>query len=127
MSHPKKIEQILSMPGPDRYSYFVRKSADFEEIWGLHDDGWAMTEDPQGRKAIPFWPEKEFAEVCCEGVWQSYKPKMIELEAFLQRWVAGMEKDGVLAAVFPTPNDKGVIVEPSSVADDLGEEMEQYE
>lgn len=34
-----KIENILKMSEDERYDYFVRKVADFEQIWGLSDNG----------------------------------------------------------------------------------------
>jgi hypothetical protein len=38
-----------------------------------------------------------------------------------------MEKDTRLVAVFPTPQDKGVAVEPRRFEADLREELSQYE
>lgn len=35
----KKVASIVSMEGPDRCDYFVRKVADFELLYGLFDDG----------------------------------------------------------------------------------------
>lgn len=125
--HQKKIENILKMPGDERLQYFVRKVSDFEEVWGLFDDGWAMTADTEGRKAIPLWPEKDFSDLCAEGVWENYNSKPIELDRFVSKWLPGMEKDGVLTAIFPTPKNKGVIIQPKDLLTTLEEEIEQYE
>ncbi|WP_454046937.1 hypothetical protein [Chryseobacterium sp. Marseille-Q8038] len=35
----KKINNISKMSEDERYNYFIRKVADFEELWGLNDDG----------------------------------------------------------------------------------------
>ena len=52
--HQKKIENIFKMQGEEKLLYFIRKVSDFAEVWGLFADGWAMTADNEGRKAIPF-------------------------------------------------------------------------
>lgn len=50
----KEFEAVIKIPGPKRYEYFIKKVVDYEELWGLYDDGWAITEDDQGNKMIPF-------------------------------------------------------------------------
>ena len=125
--HEKKIKNLLKKSGKDRFRYFVRKVADFELVWGLFADGWAVTSTADGQNAIPFWPEKELADICAEGVWSDYNSQQIELERFISKWLLGMEKDDVLAAIFPTPKDKGVIVQPKLLLFSLEEELEQYE
>jgi len=59
----KKIENILRMSEDERYNYFIRKVADFEELWGLNDDGWALLGDNDDNRIFPVWPEKEFAVI----------------------------------------------------------------
>ncbi len=125
--HQKQIENLLKKSGKDRFLYFVRKVTDFEEVWGLFANGWAMTADDDGRKAIPFWPDKDLSSLCREGAWENYNSKQIELNKFISKWLPGMEKDGVLAAIFPTPKDKGVIIQPKELIDSLEEELEQYD
>lgn len=78
----KKIENILKMSEDERYDYFIRKVADFEQIWGLSNDGWALLGDKDGNQILPLWPEKEFAELCAIDQWVEYKPQIIELENF---------------------------------------------
>ncbi|WP_255462680.1 DUF2750 domain-containing protein [Galbibacter sp. BG1] len=124
----KKISNIINLSAQERYDYFIRKIADFEEVWGLYDgDGWAMTMDDGGRKAMPFWPEKEFAKLCAQNEWENYKPKAIGLDDFIEKWLVGMYKDNLKAVVFYTPNNKGLIIYPHKLKDDLEEELEQYE
>lgn len=125
--HQKKIENLLKLSGKERYLYFVRKVTDFEELWGLFADGWAMTANDDGKKAIPFWPEKELSNLCTKGEWENYSSKQIKLENFISRWLPGMEKDGVSVAIFPTPENKGVIIQPKELLAALKEELEQYQ
>lgn len=125
--HSKKVENILLLTGKERYEYFVRRVSDFEQVWGLFSDGWATAENNEGQKGISFWSESEFAELCATNEWSNYKPKEIKIDAFLEKWLPGMEKDGIDAIIFSTPNEKGVFVKPNMLLNDINEELEQYE
>lgn len=124
--HQKKIINLLKMSGEERFSYFIRKVTDSEAVWGLFDSGWALSTDDKGKKAIPFWPEKDFSSLCAEGVWENYNSKQIKLDLFISKWLPGMEKDRVLAAIFPTPKNKGVIIQPNKLLTSLEDELRQY-
>jgi hypothetical protein len=52
----KEFEAVIKLPANIRYEYLIKKVADSEEVWGLYDDGWAMSSDDKGRLLIPFWP-----------------------------------------------------------------------
>lgn len=123
----KKIESILKMTENERYNYFIRKVADFEEIWGLSDNGWALLGDDNGNQILPLWPEKDFAELCAVEQWKSYKPESIQLDNFLEKWIPGMMKDKTLVNIFLTPGSKGTVILPYDLNSDLQEELEQYD
>ncbi len=123
----KEIEAVLRLPGPKRYSHFIKRVADMERLWGLWDEGWAMTADDQGRQLLPVWPHERYAALWAVGEWAAYVPKPIELKEWLERWIPGLEKDRILVAVFPTPDGKGVPVEPRRMENDLREELLWYE
>jgi hypothetical protein len=121
---------VTALPGPERYSHFVRRVADFEEIWSLHGpSGWVMMGDNAGRKCIPVWPHERYAEVFVRDHWSDAEAKMIELDAWMERWLPGMTRDGLHVAVFPVVGEKqqGVIASPAELRRDLEEELEQYE
>ena len=59
----KEIEVVSKLPALKRYEYFIKKVADFEEVWGLFDVGWAISEDDNGNSLMPFWSKKEFANL----------------------------------------------------------------
>ncbi|RYE27984.1 MAG: DUF2750 domain-containing protein, partial [Sphingobacteriales bacterium] len=109
------------------YNYFIRKVVDFEEIWGLSDDGWALLGDDNGNQILPLWTEKEFAELCSVDQWKSYKPEVILLDNFLEKWIPGMTKDKTLVNIFSTPGSKGTVILPFDLNSDLQEELEQYD
>ncbi len=121
-----KAANVINLPAPERYSYFIRKVADFEEVWGLYNEGWALLED-KGDRMLAFWPEAEFAELCTSDVWKNYTPKKISIDDFTEKWLEGMKKDGTDAVIFLTPGQKGIIVSAQQLLDDLKEELAQYE
>lgn len=123
----KKIENILKISEQERYNYFIRKVADFEQVWGLSNDGWALLGDNDGNRILPLWSESEFAELCAVDQWKEYKPEVITLDNFIEKWIPGMLKDKTSVNVFLTPNGKGTVISPNLLYDDLQNELEQYE
>lgn len=125
----KKILSVINLSAKDRYAYFVRKTTDFEEVWGLYGpDGWA-TSDGNGsnRLSIPFWPESDFAELCATDEWMGMIPKSISLHEFIDRWLPGLKGDSRLVAVFPVTQGSVSIVEPEVLLGHLLNEGSQYE
>ena len=49
-----------------------------------------------------FWPHPVFAEASAVAEWLGYKPRKIELDDWLEKWIPGMEEDRRMIAVFPT-------------------------
>ena len=123
----KEKDSVLQLDAAGRYSYFVKRVADWESAWGLWREGWALVGDDAGRAAFPLWPAREFAEACVSGLWEGYEPDEIRLEDLIGELVPQLESDGVSAAVFPTPSNRGMLVPPSKLAANLSAEWEQYE
>lgn len=124
----KELEAVISLAAPVRYSYFIKQSADSEGIWSLSEgDGWVLMSDDHGKELVPIWPHERFAASCATGKWANALPRLIELEKWLANWIPGMLRDGRQAAVFPTPQDKGIAVSPSQLKEDLEEELLKYE
>lgn len=121
----KEYEAVVKLPAAKRYEYFVKKIVDFEEVWGLYDDGWATTKDDSGYVLIPFWPKKEFAQYCAIEEWTNYQPKKIELDEFLEEWLPGMKEDGNKPSIFWN-NDDAALVDVDILLQDLRNELENY-
>lgn len=121
----KEINAVIRLSGQKRYEYFIKKVADNEEVWGLYNNGWAMTEDSKGNQLIPFWPKIEYANLCAIEDWEDYNPKSIDLDDFINKWIPGMRNDGIKISVFWYNNDS-VAVNPERLLSDLEEELENY-
>jgi len=125
--HSKEFDALLQLPAPDRYALFIRRVADWEEVWSLRsDDGWCLVSDDDGVEAFPVWPHQQFADACVNSMDKETSAK-ISLQDWLEKWLPGMMGDGRKVAVFPTPNGQGIVVSPSQLRDDLLAECEPYE
>ena len=124
----QELHAVGNLPAGGRYDHFIKRVADWEEVWGLKSaEGWAQVEDDDGRKCIAFWPHPRYAEQLATGDWNDCTPEAISLAEFLSQWLPGMERDGMQVAVFPTRAMKGAVVAPARLRDDLEAECERYE
>jgi hypothetical protein len=126
-AHQKELQRVLKLSPTEQYQYFLGKVTDWKEVWSIgNDEGWSLAANDAGRESVPVWPAAQFAEASCNGPWQGNKPKTIPLDAFMEKGIPGMIKDGRMVAVFPTPAGKGVVVEPAQLLNDLREVLEAY-
>src|SRR4051794_28979139 len=103
-----KIDAVLALPGPTRYSHFIKVAADQRKVWGLFLDGWALAETNDGMAVFPIWPAMEYAKSCAMGVWCEYKEREIDLDTLFNVLLPRLRKTGTLLGVFPTPTEHGV-------------------
>jgi len=124
----QEFHSVLGLPAPERYSHFIKRVADWEEVWSLKsEDGWVVSGDDQGRELVPVWPHPLYAEICAEGKWTGTRPEAIALNEWLERWTPGMISDQRLISVFPTPQGQSIAVEPNRLKEDLEREISQYD
>ena len=124
--HTKELEALLKLPAPIRYENFIKTVADWEEAWGLYNEGWAISATDNGELVFPLWPAKAFADACAEGDWSSYAAESISLDNLLNGLLPKLKEDGVSPGVFFTPEQGSVDVDASKLIDDLREECENY-
>lgn len=102
-----------------RCEHFVKQAIAARSVWGLYDKTWARSLAAAGREALPLWPQRELAARCVAGQWRTFAPRAIELTPLLEQWLTGMQEDGIVAVLTPTPADAGVLVEPEVLAEAL--------
>lgn len=115
----QEIEAVLRLDGPERFRHFVKQVVDWEQVWGLWDEGWAIMKDGGEALVCPLWPAHEYAMLLCVGEWAEYRPKAIPLIEFLEDYLPNFRKNGILPGVFPTPTGKGVTPTPDELAEAL--------
>ena len=123
----KEFDAVTHLQPNHRYEYFIKKVADWQEVWSLWKDGWVLMGDKSGGEFIPVWPHPTFAEAYAHAEWIGYAPRKIELKDWLGKWIPGMEKDGRTVAVFPTVGTKTPTIPPAKLKRDLERELSQYE
>lgn len=121
----KEFEAVIKLPASKRYEYFIKKIVDSEELWGLYNEGWAVTRDDEGNLLIPFWPKKEFAEYCAVGEQSVYVAENIDLYEFMEQWLQGMQEDGYKPSIFWNNIDSAVVA-IDTLLTDLNTELENY-
>lgn len=121
-----KIKNVLNLSSEEKYNYFISKVTDFEEIWGLYKDGWALLGKGTEKLVFPFWPEKEFASLNVFNEWNGYEPKIIKLDDFLEKWIPGLISDNIEISIFYHTDSNDILVSAEKLAKDIKLELEQY-
>jgi hypothetical protein len=126
-TNEKKIAAVLALPGPKRYSHFIKVAADQRKVWGLFRDGWALAVTDDGKRAFPLWPAEEYARQCAVQEWRDYTPREIDLDTLFEVLIPKLRDSGDIVAVFPTPCQRGVIPEVEVLVADLRHELGRIE
>lgn len=121
----KEFESVINQPANIRYEYFIKKVADSETVWGLYEDGWAITEDDKGNRLFPVWPKKEFADHCAIGDWKVYSSASMDLQEFMDELLPQLEEDGIKPSIFFN-NDDSAVLNVETLIRDLKEELDKY-
>lgn len=122
----KEIENVLRLSGPKRYSYFIKFICDVEKAWGLYEDGWVLMGDNQNKILFPIWPAKIYAQLCILEGWKHYQPRAIPLEDLTSLLIPSLIEDNKGIAIFPTPENQGVLPTFAQLQEDLNEELSKY-
>ena len=123
---PKQFEAVLALPGIKRFEHFIKAVADWQEVWGLYHDGWALAAADDGTTVFPLWPAKEYAQVCAANEWTGYEPRSISLSDFTEALLPKLKLDGLLPGVFFTPTSKGVTPSVDELKSALEAELQKY-
>ncbi|GBC63448.1 DUF2750 domain-containing protein [Desulfonema ishimotonii] len=125
--HEKQIENLLNLSAEERYDFFIRHCAGFEEVWGLsvEDDNWIVFRDKDGDDVFPVWPHTDLAEVCCfdEHKDLNAKPRRIQLDEFLQECIPEMVADKIWFGIFFNHKREGLIIDGNRLKKALEEEV----
>lgn len=81
---------------------FYRAVALGKALWTIRDaDGFPAPLLPDGRRAQPFWSERSRAERVIATVpdYAKFEPHEITAAAFVEHWLPGLERDGVLVGI----------------------------
>jgi hypothetical protein len=95
---------------------FYRDVAAAREVWTIRDDaGFPAPIASGGQRAMPFWSSERRALRVIRQVeaYKGFVPVRIEWEAFRDRWLPGLEKDGLRVGVnWTEPKATGYDIDP---------------
>ena len=104
-------------------SAFSRDVARQGTVWTVRDEGgFPAPLSCGGRRAQPFWSSRSRVELVIENVaaYKDFEPVAIGLDEFVQRWLPGLGRDGLLVGInWSGPRANGYDVEPRSVREAL--------
>ncbi len=119
-----QIDAINRFSADQRYDYFVNKVIEQREVWGLSsEEGWVILSD-DGDEHLPVWPHPELAALWIGGEYADCEPKQISLDDWLGKWLPGMEKDDLLAAVSPDTEGESIVVSAGELGESIRFTME---
>ena len=101
---------------------FIRRVRDHGEVWGLRSAarGWAYCPSNDGAEdVLVFCSHRASAPPHAVDEWAAYVPTVIPLEAFMQRWLPGLQRHGALAGVTFTADLAGTALRPEVLLEAL--------
>jgi hypothetical protein len=110
------------------YQRFIENILESGQVWGLQsDEGWVVVDSTEfeDSEVMPFWSEEVYAKAHCVGEWANFRPVAMDLDEFVEDWLAGMVEDGIL--VGPNWNDDldGLEIEPEELGQLLSGEPDE--
>lgn len=96
-----KVGGILSQAAA-QWNAFVKEIIKHRKIWTIRDEGGIPTStNIDGETSMPFWSLKSRADKIIENVpdYKGFQPYEIGFDEFLDRWLKGLEKEGLYLGV----------------------------
>lgn len=97
---------------------FVSRVRETKVVWGLRsEDGWAYCpSNTSERNVLLFWSDAAYAKRHAVEHWAEYVAAPINLDAFVDRWLRGMQEDWLLVGVNFNAELGGLECEPAELA-----------
>jgi len=124
----KHLTNVQKLPAPERYDYFVKRVADWQEAWSVQGDKGLLTgTDDAGIIYIPFWAHRMFAEMCTTGEWSNGRIVRVGIRELMDKMLPQLEADQQRVYVMPVPSGTGIPVDPRRLRHDLLSELAKIE
>ena len=106
------MDEVIQLSAEKRHAYLLTQVTLNQKIWILTDEHGCVMLNSEDEDCVPIWPAEQFAKYWATGDWADCSPLAIPLQDWFDRWTKGLEGDGVSIAVFPNPDEEGVVVFP---------------
>ncbi|MBO6598026.1 MAG: DUF2750 domain-containing protein, partial [Pseudomonadales bacterium] len=98
----EEYEAVLKTSSQIRFEHFVKKVADWEQVWSVrNDEGWLVPVAPEGFEYFPLWPHPSYAQRVSDDNFPGHTAIEITFDELLDDWIPRLEQDDVKIAVFP--------------------------
>lgn len=123
----KEYDNVINLKPFERYKYFIKKVADFEELWTIINfNGDYALSDVEDNVMISFWPKSEFIKSNLTNGWEDCKPKRLTLDDLENEIFDLIDSNNFLINIFPVNGKSGFIVDLNEFARDLSDELKNY-
>jgi hypothetical protein len=118
----------LQQDSIDNHRRFIERVAKSRVVWGLRSpEGWAAApaNDDESREVMPFWSDRAYAARSAKDQWAAYEPTSIDIDSFIDKWLRGMNRDGLLVGTNWDAHLIGLEIEPVELARALLDTMDE--
>lgn len=123
----KEIESVSNLEPFKRYQYFIKKIADFEELWTIIDgNGDFALSDIDDKVLISFWSAEEFVNLNLNDGWENCGSRKLTLDDLEDEIFDLIASENYLINVFPVNGKSGFVVGLDEFARDLSDELKNY-
>lgn len=123
--HKREIENISKLEPYERYTYFIRKVADFEELWTITDKkGDLILSIIDDNKLVSFWTNEAFITGNLKGDFEKCIPFKMSLDDFEEKIIPLILENKYLLNIFSLNGKSGFIVDINEFVRDLNEELD---
>jgi hypothetical protein len=123
---PQEIASVRKLSAFKRYSYLLKKLADWEFVTMLMLDGKSAEAKIDNHHVVPIWPAAKYASFEKLGAWSEYKIQQVSLDHF-REMLSDFSNRKTLLSVFPTDGNSGFVVDCEEFTRDLAKELGWYE
>jgi hypothetical protein len=124
----KELQSVSSLGPFDRYRHFIKRIADFGELWLLQNDrGDYALSQIEDKVVLSVWSAPEYIQSCENAGWEGYAPTVINIDDLNDTLAPLIIKKGYLIDVFPVNNKSGFVVTLDEFIHDLNTELSNYE
>jgi len=108
-----ELTETASMTKSELLQYFVSRTAEVEEVWGLSDkSGWVLRED-DGVVSLPVWPYQKYSLACATENWVNQVPDAVSLEHFIFKILKKLMNEGIMVEIMPNEHGSGQLIDPN--------------
>ncbi len=129
MINKKELDAIVKLDPLARYKYFIKRIADFEELYSIGEDENPWVIEYGGKLALALWPFKEFVEYYKEqrDDFDDSFPLKMSINEFNLEGINRLKKNGIhIVDIFPIDKNSGRLISVDIFFEDLNIELNNY-